>query len=206
MTCERKQLELSTPDDPQREFVVSIDTAHVQCADPKAARNFEIGVARCGRGNRGSPPGRHFTTTDTWQCDMRARTLQALQSEGHSGHGESTILSDGAEIMGRLPTALTKPATHIIDWVHLAMKIQPMKQIADHDVRCQPVLSDLLAVIDEEIEALKWKLWHGQVERAISALDCMVADMDHLCQNGDLSAARLYSLSQQLLLISRANR
>jgi hypothetical protein len=82
MTCERKQLELSMPDDPQREFVVSIDTAHVRCADPKAARNFEIGVARCGRGGRGSPPGHHFTTTDTWQCDMRARTLQALQSEG----------------------------------------------------------------------------------------------------------------------------
>ena len=44
-----------------------------------------------------------------------------------------------------------------------------MKQIADHDVRRRPVLSGLLAVIDEEIEALKWKLWHGQVDRAISA-------------------------------------
>jgi hypothetical protein len=28
----------------------------------------------------------------------------------------------------------------------------------------------MLAVIDEEIAALKWKLWHGQVDRAISAL------------------------------------
>jgi hypothetical protein len=86
------------------------------------------------------------------------------------------------------------------------MKIQPMKQIADHDVRYRPVLSGLLAVIDEEIEALKWKLWHGQVERAISALDCMGADMDHLGQNGDLSAARLYSFSQQLLTYIRSNR
>jgi hypothetical protein len=57
MTCERKQLELSMPDDPLREFVVSVDTAHVRCADPKAARNFEIVVARCGRGGRGSRPG-----------------------------------------------------------------------------------------------------------------------------------------------------
>jgi len=46
---------------------------------------------------------------------MRARTLQAVQSEGHSGHGEITILLDGAEIMKRLQTALTKPATHIIN-------------------------------------------------------------------------------------------
>jgi len=38
-------------------------------------------------------------------------------------------------------------------------------------------------VIDEEIAALKWKLWHGQVDRAISALQflevpkCLTAPM-----------------------------
>jgi len=56
MTCDRKQLELGMPDDPLGEFVVIIDTAHVRCAGPKASRNFEIAVARCGRGGRGSPP------------------------------------------------------------------------------------------------------------------------------------------------------
>ena len=203
ITCERKQLELSMPDDPLREFAVSVDTAHVRCAIPKAARNFEIVVARGGRGSR---PGHYFATADTSQREMRARTLQALQSEGYSGCGEITVLSDGAEIMKRLPRVLPKPATHIIDWFHLAMKIQPMKQIAEHIVRSRPVLSGLLAVIDEEIEALKWKLWHGQVDRAIFALDTIVGDMDHLGQNGDLSAARLHSLGQQLLTYIRSNR
>jgi hypothetical protein len=61
-------------------------------------------------------------------------------------------------------------------------------------------------VIDEEVKALKWKLWHGQVERAISALDYIVADMDHLGQSGDLSAARLHCLGQQLLTYIRSNR
>ena len=157
-------------------------------------------------GGRGSRPGHYFATADTSQREMRARTLQALQSEGYSGCGEITVLSDGAEIMKRLPRALPKPATHIIDWFHLAMKIQPMKQIAEHIVRSRPVLSGLLAVIDEEIEALKWKLWHGQVDRAIFALDPIVGDMDHLGQNGDLSAARLHSLGQQLLTYIRSNR
>jgi hypothetical protein len=86
------------------------------------------------------------------------------------------------------------------------MKIQPMQQIAEHIVRCRPMLSGMLAVIDEEIKALKWKLWHGQVDRAISALDRIVADMDHLGQNGDLSAARLHRLGQQLLTYIRSNR
>jgi hypothetical protein len=56
--------------------------------------------------------------------------LQALQSEGcegYAGHGEVTVLSDGAEIMKRLPKALPQPTTHIIDWFHIAMKIQPLQ-------------------------------------------------------------------------------
>jgi hypothetical protein len=45
-----------------------------------------------------------------------------------------TVLSDGAETMKRLPKALPQPVAHIIDWFHIAMKIQPLEQIADHIV------------------------------------------------------------------------
>ncbi|MFD1973526.1 hypothetical protein ACFSQQ_02035 [Mesorhizobium kowhaii] len=44
------------------------------------------------------------------------------------------VISDGAEILKRLPRAMPKPTAHIIDWFHIAMKIQPMQQIADHIV------------------------------------------------------------------------
>ena len=206
LACERTQLEFGMLDDPLREFVVSVDTAHVRSADPKTARDFEIVIARCGRGGRGTPPGHYFATTNTSQLEMRARTLQALKFEGYSGHGEVTILSDGAEIMKRLPKALPKPTTHIIDWFHLAMKVRPMQQIADHIVGSRPILCGILAVIDEEIKALKWKLWHGQVERAICALEKIVADMNELGRRGDFSAARLNSLGQQLLTYIRSNR
>ena len=64
-TAERRQMELDLPNDPEREFVVSIDTAHVRASRAEAGRNFEIVVARCGRGGRGSRPGRYFTTADT---------------------------------------------------------------------------------------------------------------------------------------------
>jgi hypothetical protein len=203
---DRKQLEFSMPGDSLRELVVSIDTAHVRGADPKAARNFEVVVARCGRGGRGSQPGHYFVTATTSQREVRVRTLRALQAEGYSGQGEITILSDGAEIMKRLPKALPKPITHIIDWFHIAMKIQPMQQIADHVVSCRQTRPGMLAMIDEEIKALKWKLWHGQGDRAISALDRIVTQMDRLHRDGDPSAARLHSLGQHLLTYIRSNR
>jgi len=155
LECERTQLELGMPDNPLREFIVSIDTAHIRSADQKTARDFEIVIARCGRGGRGMPPGHYFVTSNTSQLEMRARTLRALRFEGYSGHGEVTVLSDGAEIMKRLPKALPKPTTHIIDWFHLAMKIRPMQQIANHIVGSRPILWALVQILERRHIARK---------------------------------------------------
>lgn len=154
-SSEHKQVELDLPNDPEREFVVSIDTAHVRCSRSEKARTFEIAVARCGRGRRGSPPGHYFATADTSKRELRSQALQALQHEGYVGRGEVTVISDGAEIMKRLPRALPKPTAHIIDWFHIAMKIQPMQQIADHIVRWRDEWTNETVILDEEIRALK---------------------------------------------------
>ncbi|WP_145716713.1 hypothetical protein [Mesorhizobium tianshanense] len=66
-----------------------------------------------------------------------------------------TVISDGTEILKRLPRALSKPTTHIIDWFHIAMKIQPMKQIADHIVRSRSSLFERLPAIDRDIRSVK---------------------------------------------------
>ena len=100
---DRRQLELELPGDRRREFVVSVDTAHVRSADPKSSRNFELVVARCGRGGRGEAGGRYFATACTDQAALRDRTLQALQQEGYRGFGDIAVISDGAEILKRLP-------------------------------------------------------------------------------------------------------
>jgi len=85
-SAEHKQAELDLPNDPEREFVVSIDTAHVRGSRSEKARIFEIAVARCGRGRRGSPPGHYFATADTSKRELRSWTLQGLQ------HGRRVVL------------------------------------------------------------------------------------------------------------------
>ena len=72
-------------------------------------------------------------SADTSRRELRSRTLQALQRDGYTGRGEITVLSDGAEIMKRLPRALPGPTEHIVDWFHIA--IQPVQQVADHIAR-----------------------------------------------------------------------
>ena len=191
-TAERRQIELNLPND--REFVVSIDTAHVRARRAEGSRNFEIVVARCSNGGRVSRPGRHFTTADTSKRELQSRTLRALQREGYVGRGEVTVLSDGAEIMKRLPRALPQPTTHIIDWFHIAMKIQPLQQIADHAVRWGEGGSCEMAHVDADVRSLKWKLWHEQTDRALDQLGTMTSDFAKLRERCDLSAARLLHL------------
>jgi hypothetical protein len=55
------------------------------------------------------------------------------------------------------------------------------------------------AALDEQMRTLKWKLWHGQVDRAIQHLERMIADMTRLCGQGDLSAWRVWNLAQPLV-------
>ena len=203
-SSEHKQAELDLPNDPEREFVVSIDTAHVRCSRSENARIFEIAVARCGRGRRGSPPGHYFATADTSKRELRSRTLQALQHEGYAGRGEVTVISDGAEIMKRLPRALPKPAAHILDWFHIAMKIRPLKQMADHLVRTGASRSGHAISIGDDIRSVKWKLWHGQTDRAIDRLEKIMAVLT--IPSSVASAKRILDLAQPLLTYIRSNR
>ncbi|MER9275470.1 hypothetical protein [Mesorhizobium sp. M0643] len=184
---ERHQLEMQLPGDRRKEFVISIDTAHVRSADPNSARDFELVVARCGRGGRGEVGGRYFVTANTEQPAIRDRALHALREEGYCGFGDVTVISDGAEILKRLPRAMPKPTTHIIDWFHIAMKIQPMQQIADHVIRSQSGLAETLPTIGNDTRAVKWRLWHGRVDRAIRDLEQLLASLNVSQREGELS-------------------
>jgi hypothetical protein len=145
-------------------------------------------------------------TSSSDQRAIRDRALHALQQEGYCGFGDVTVISDGAEILKRLPRAMPKPTAHIIDWFHIAMKIQPMQQIADHVVRSRSDLSDTLPTIDRDIRAVKWRLWHGRVDRAIRDLESLLARLDQPQGETEFSIARLRSLSVQLLTYVRSNR
>ncbi|MGX5851827.1 ISKra4 family transposase [Mesorhizobium sp. PL10] len=205
-TDDRHQLEMQLPGDRRKELVVSIDTAHVRSAEPNSTPNFELVVARCGRRGRGEPGGRSFVTGSTAQRAIRDRVLHSLREVGYRGFGDVTVISDGAEILKRLPRAMPKPTTRIIDWFHIAMKIQPMQQIADHIARSQSGPIEALPTIDRDIRAVKWRLWHGRVDRAIRDLEKLLARLKQSQGEAEFSIARLHSLGSQLLTYVRSNR
>jgi hypothetical protein len=137
---------------------------------------------------------------------IRDRTLHALRQEGYRGLGDVTVISDGAEILKRLPRAMPKPTAHIIDWFHIAMKIQPMQQIANHLCRSNSDRADVPLTIDRAVTSVKWRLWHGRVDRAIHDLEQLLVSLKQSKREREFSIARLHSLSLQLLTYIRSNR
>src|SRR3546814_1927267 len=101
---------------------------------------------------------------------------------------------------------MPKPTTHIIDWFHIAMKIQPMQQIANHIARSQPSPIEALPAIARDIRAVKWRLWHGRVDRASRDLERLLEKLQGSRQVSEFSIARLHSLGVQLLTYIRSTR
>ena len=86
------------------------------------------------------------------------------------------------------------------------MKIQPLQQIADHIVRWREAGNSEMACVDADVRSLKWKLWHGQIDRALDQLEMMTSDFAKLRERGNLSATRLLHLAHPLLTYVRSNR
>jgi hypothetical protein len=86
------------------------------------------------------------------------------------------------------------------------MRVEPMQQIADSMVRSQSGLSETLSSIDREIKAMKWRLWHGRIDRAIRELEGLLARLKPSREEGVFPIARLHSLASQLLTYIRSNR
>ena len=82
-----------------------------------------------------------------------------------------TVLTDGAEGPRSLGEAASPGLTrHVLDWFHLAMRVQHVAQT----VRGWPCATDKDrqngALFAETIERIRWRLWHGQVRRALDLI------------------------------------
>lgn len=99
------QLELAMPCDTAREFTVSIDGGFVRSSHGCEARTMEVWVARCGRGIRA---GRLAAGVPGHEYRMRSRILEALEREGYRGRGEISVLSDGDDMLRRIPAMMRK--------------------------------------------------------------------------------------------------
>jgi len=86
-----------------------------------------------------------------------------------------TFLSDGGDTVRDLQFYHSPFSEHLLDWFHITMRITVIKQMA----RGLPD-KKRFENIQEDIERLKWYLWHGNVFMALQVLDDLLMDLEPL--------------------------
>jgi hypothetical protein len=157
---------------PEGFFTVGIDGGYVHnWVDKK--HKFEVIVGKSilsfAEGDEGRTPSlKRFGFVQTLDTKSKRRLYEVLHSQDLRMNQEITFLSDGDDTLRALQVEMSPKATHILDWHHLTMKLTVLGQYGKGLVQCETVLGK---AIQDQIERLKWSLWHGQVDKALGKID-----------------------------------
>lgn len=197
--CQREWDELPSPDGP---LVVGIDGGfvHARDGDRRKAGPFEViagksipyeGQARC------------FALVHGYDQKPRRRLFDVLRSQGLQANQAITFLSDGGDTVRDLQFYLSPQAEHILDWFHLTMRITVLRQTAkgiptSHE-QAHP------GTLDEQLERVKWFLWHGNIFMALSVLEDIEFLLEGAIDDGPV-CARLYERVREFAAYILTNR
>lgn len=78
---------------------------------------------------------------------------------------------DGGDTVRALQHDLSQEAEYILDWVHITMKLTVLDQYAKGVVHHDQKLGECLR---DQLERLKWSLWHGQVDKTLGKIEDIV--------------------------------
>jgi hypothetical protein len=121
-------------------------------------------------------PTKCFGFVQTYDTKPKRRLFEVLKSQGMAMNQQVTFLTDGGEDVRDLPLYLNPQAEHCLDWFHVTMRITVMTQMAKSlRSRDNPHRA---AEVADELERLKWFLWHGNVFRALQVIEDLEIDLD----------------------------
>ena len=177
-------------------IALAIDGGHVRPVRSYQVRSFEAIVARVG-GAEGKAAvfGGVPAEEDRQQQQLRG----VLRGLGATPSTPVTILSDGADGPRSLgQAACIGPTSHVLDWFHLAMRIQHAAQAAKGWPADTPGEREDGARLADAVERIRWRLWHGQVQRALDLIRETLARLDAMAEAAPVAAAKVAALLRGL--------
>jgi hypothetical protein len=157
---------------PQESFCVGLDGGYVRDWNHKQ-RHFEVIV---GKSIPATEAAKYFGFVQSYDTKAKQRLQAVLQSQGVQDMQPLTFLSDGGETVRALPTQLHPQAEHLLDWVHLTMRMTVLGQYIKGLLHLDRVVG---AGIQKKLERVKWLLWHGKVDKALERLGEFDRRIDH---------------------------
>jgi hypothetical protein len=177
-------------------IALGIDGGHVRSVRSYQVRSFEVFIAQVSGDEAKSVV---FSSVPA-EADRQQQQLRAvLLRLGATPSTPVTILSDGADGPRSLgEAACIGPTSHALDWFHLAMRIQHVAQAA------KGWSADTLggredgARLADAVERIRWRLWHGQVRRALDLIGGTLAWLEGMPDAELAAAAKVAALLRGL--------
>ena len=166
----------SKPSVATKSIALSIDGGHVRAARQYQGRTFEVLLAQVS-----NDEGKRvvFASVPAEATSQTRQLRGVLHGLGATPETPVTILSDGADGPRSLGEAASPgPTRHVLDWFHLAMRVQHVAQAAMSWPDTTETDRNAGARLTETIERIRWRLWHGQVKRALDLIAETIVTVD----------------------------
>jgi hypothetical protein len=171
---------------------VTLDSTFIRSCEA-GERHLEVRI-----GNVETATGRRqvFGAVAKTDTDLAALIQRSLDAVGRTGKTALTAFTDGCSGLRRILLDADIKELPILDWFHLAMRLQHLTQIAGGLSSDDPERAAAKAVIVEEVERLRWRLWNGKARDAQISIDRIRAVM-HLFR-GEPDSRRSIAPSRKL--------
>ena len=119
-----------------------------------------------------------------------------LDAVGRTEDTALTAFTDGCPGLRRILVDAGVDDSPILDWFHIGMRLQHLKQIANALTTDVPSRMAAKAVIVKEVERLHWRIWNGSATNAGKSIDRIRAVMHHF--QGEPGSQRFIAPSRKL--------
>jgi hypothetical protein len=174
-------------------IALGIDAGHVRSVRSYQVRSFEVFVAQVS-GAEGEPVA--FAGVPAEADRQQEQLRRVLLRLGATPGTPVTVLSDGADGPRSLgEAACVGPTSHVLDWFHLAMRIRHAAQTAKGWPAATPADREEGARLADAVERIRWRLWHGQVPRALDLIGQVLSELDAAAETASPTAAGKLAVS-----------
>jgi len=179
-------------------IVVTLDATFIRsCAEGERHLEVRVGNVETASGGR-----QVFGAVAKADTDIRAVICRSLDAVGRTGNTALTAFTDGCPGLRRILADAGVNEPPMLDWFHIAMRLQHLKQIAHGLSADDPAREAAIAVIVEEVERLHWRIWNGKARDAQTSIDRVRAVMHRF--RGEPDQRRSTASSRKLWTALRA--
>ncbi len=156
-------------------IVVTLDSTFIRsCEDGERHLEVRVGNVETEAGGR-----QVFGAVAKADTDIRVLLGRSLDAVGRTEATALTAFTDGCPGLRRILADAGVTGMPMLDWFHIAMRLQHLKQIASGLSADDPVQTAAKTVIVEAVERLHWRLWNGKAKDAQISIDRIREVMHH---------------------------